>query len=118
MQQKLVRAVKPRAVISLTTGAEEYTIELRDGHAYTKPGAAEKFDALVETDPATFEAVQAGAPGIEAFLDGRLAVRKNLALALQLDALLDGPTDRRRGFAARRVTAAGIDTFFLEAGSG
>lgn len=118
MQQNRVRAVKPRAVISLTTGEAEYTIELRDGHAYTKPGAPERFDAFIETDPATFAAVQAGAPGIEAFLDGRLAVRKNLALALQLDAVLDGPTDRRRGFAARRVTAEGVDTFYLEAGSG
>ncbi len=113
-----VRAVKPRAVISLTTGAEEYTIELRDGHAYPKPGAPARFDAYVETDPETFRSVQAGAPGIEAFLAGRLKVRKNLALALQLDAVLDGPTPERRGFAARRVTAAGVDTFFLEAGSG
>jgi len=118
MQQKRVRAVKPRAVISLTTGSEEYTIELRDGHAYPKPGAPAKYDAFVETDPETFEAVQTGAPGIEAFLDGRLRVRKNLALAMQLDALLAGPTARRRGFAARRVTAAGVDTFYLEVGSG
>jgi pimeloyl-ACP methyl ester carboxylesterase len=118
MQQKRVRAVKPRAVLSLTTGESEYTIELRDGRAYTKPGSPAKFDAFIETDPRTFAEVQAGAPGIEAFLDGRLAVRKNLALALQLDAVLDGPTDRRRGFAAHRVTAAGVDTFYLEAGSG
>src|SRR5437588_4228023 len=113
-----VRAVKPRAVISLSTGADEYTIQLRDGHAYTKQCTPETFDAYIETDPETFQAVLGGAPGIEAFLAGRLKVRKNLALALQLDALLDGPTERRRHFAARRVTAAGVDTFYLEAGQG
>ncbi|HEX6487531.1 MAG TPA: alpha/beta hydrolase [Candidatus Dormibacteraeota bacterium] len=121
MQQKRrskVRPVKPRATISLTTGAEEFTIALRNGHAYTKPGAPPHFDSLIETDPETFVGVLGGAPGIEAFLSGHLRVRKNLALALQLDALLEGPTERRRHFAARRVTAAGVDTFFLEAGSG
>src|SRR5579862_6686717 len=121
MQQRRgtkIRPVKPRAVISLSTGSEEYTIQLRDGHAYPEPGAPAKYDAFIETDPATFAAVQDGAPGIEAFLQGKLRVRKNLALALQLDAVLEGPTARRRGFAAERVTAAGVDTFFLEAGSG
>jgi pimeloyl-ACP methyl ester carboxylesterase len=117
-RRRSVRPVKPRAVISLSTGAEEYTIQLRDGHAYPESGAPSRCDAFIETDPETYRAVQEGAPGIEAFLEGRLRVRKNLALALQLDAVLDGPTARRRGFAARRVTAAGVDTFTIEAGSG
>ena len=113
-----VRPVKAKGVISVSTGRDEFTIKLQGGRADVRQGAPKRFDAFIETDPETFEAVQAGSPGIEAFLDGRLRVRKNLALALQLDAVLDGPDRGRRGFGAHRVTVAGVDTFFLEAGSG
>src|SRR5690349_6802962 len=115
---KKIRPVAPRGVISLGTGAAEYTIKLADGRADVRPGQPSRFDCRVDTDPETFEAVLAGAPGIEAFLDGKLRVHKNLAMALQLDSVLDGPDRRRRGFAARRVTAAGVDTLYLEAGRG
>ena len=113
-----MKPVRPQAVISVTTGREEFTIRMRDGRADVEPGHPAKFDAYIETDPEAFAAVRAGAPGIQAFLDGRLRVRKNLALALQLDAVLDGPAEGRRGFAAHRVEAAGVDTFYLEAGRG
>lgn len=112
------RDVRPRATVSLTTGADEYTIALKDGRALVKPGRPAAFDCRIETNPTTFSAVQAGAPGVEAFLAGRLVVHRNLALALQLDALLGRPGRQRRGFKARRVQAAGVDTFYLEAGSG
>lgn len=116
--QQRPQDVRPRATVSVTTGAGEFTIELQGGKAEVRPGRAARFDCRIETDPATFAAVQAGAPGVQAFLDGRLVVRKNLSLALQLDALLDGPARDRRGFKARHVFAAGVDTFYLEAGRG
>lgn len=108
----------PKATISLGTGDDEFTIDLNGGSAEVEPGRPRRFDCRIETDRETFEAVLAGAPGVEAFLQGRLRVRKNLSLALQLDAVLDGPDRRRRGFNAGRVTADGVDTFFLEAGHG
>jgi pimeloyl-ACP methyl ester carboxylesterase len=71
---------------------------------------------------------------VQAFLDGNLTVRGNLALALQLDGLFDadataptaptaptagptaGPTAASARTYTRTVQAGGIDTFYLEAG--
>ncbi|MDQ2726997.1 MAG: alpha/beta fold hydrolase [Actinomycetota bacterium] len=66
--------------------------------------------------------------GVEAFLDGTLSVRGNLALALELDGLLEHPAPGLRGPAgsddrpdrftrAGNTVAAGVRTFHLEAGS-
>jgi pimeloyl-ACP methyl ester carboxylesterase len=117
LQQK-PRAVEPDAKVAVVAGADEFTIELHAGRAEVRPGRPARFDCLIETDEATFAAVRAGAPGVEAFLGGKLAVHKNLALALQLDAVLDGPARGRRGFKAMHVEAAGVDTFYMEAGRG
>ncbi|HKT83204.1 MAG TPA: alpha/beta fold hydrolase [Solirubrobacterales bacterium] len=114
-----IRPVKPKGLIWLTADRAEFTVEMRDGRATVEPGKPGRYDSRVETDRSTFEAILGGAPGIEAFLSGRLRVRKNLALALQLDAVLGGrPGPERRGFRAHRTTAAGVDTFFIDAGQG
>jgi pimeloyl-ACP methyl ester carboxylesterase len=71
------------------------------------------------TDVATITEVLEGTrSGVEAFLEGHLRVRGNLALSLRLDSLFDG---RRRPAHFPRAAIAsvwGIPTFYLEAGRG
>jgi pimeloyl-ACP methyl ester carboxylesterase len=69
--------------------------------------------------PDLLEAVIKGsASGVEAFLDGRLRVRGNIALSLQVEGLFATRARPRRFPRAEMVNAGGIDTFYLEAGSG
>src|ERR1700736_1244631 len=70
-------------------------------------------------EPDLLEAVIKGsASGVEAFLDGRLRVRGNIALSLQVEGLFATRARPRRFPRAEMVRAGGIDTFYLEAGSG
>jgi pimeloyl-ACP methyl ester carboxylesterase len=55
--------------------------------------------------------------GVEAFLEGRLQLRGHLALALELDDLLPPARRDLRAPRCHRVKAAGLETFYLEAGS-
>jgi pimeloyl-ACP methyl ester carboxylesterase len=97
-----------------------WTVHAASGGALSlEPGAARNACTRVAGDPLTLTAVIRGHLGAtDAFLRGRLRVRGNLALALKLDGLFERrqrPSDRIR---PRRAKAAGIDTFYLEAGSG
>jgi pimeloyl-ACP methyl ester carboxylesterase len=70
-------------------------------------------------EPDLLEAVIKGsASGVEAFLDGRLRVRGNIALSLQVEGLFATRARPRLFPRAEMVSAGGIDTFYLEAGSG
>jgi pimeloyl-ACP methyl ester carboxylesterase/putative sterol carrier protein len=69
-------------------------------------------------DAQTLVALLEGAlSGVDAFLSGRLRIRGNMALALQLEGF-DHPAKPLRFPRAKRVQARGIDTFYLEAGHG
>jgi pimeloyl-ACP methyl ester carboxylesterase len=54
--------------------------------------------------------------GVQAFLDGRLFLRGNIALALELDDLLPPATRDPRAPRCHRVVADGLQSFYLEAG--
>jgi pimeloyl-ACP methyl ester carboxylesterase len=56
--------------------------------------------------------------GVSAWLQGDLAMRGNIGLALKLEGLLRGPKRPVNFPKPGRVYAAGIDTFYLEAGEG
>lgn len=56
--------------------------------------------------------------GLEAFLQQKIRVTGSLALALQLETLFGNGRHPERYARSRRVMAAGIDTFYLECGSG
>lgn len=98
---------------------QPWTVRIDRGKFTLKAGQARDADAVIASDPLTLASIVRGKrSGIEPYLRGRLRVRGNLSLALKLDALFDRrdrPTDRVK---PGRVTAAGIDTFYLEAGSG
>jgi pimeloyl-ACP methyl ester carboxylesterase len=108
------------ATLSLEAGdGLAWTIRLADERMTVERGLPEDPSVRVLAGPGTLAAVAEGRrSGIEAFLRGELAVRGNLALALRLDALLRGDRQPRRWPRVERTRAGGIDTAYLEAGSG
>jgi pimeloyl-ACP methyl ester carboxylesterase len=73
----------------------------------------------VEGDPKVVAGILHGdRSGLEAFLQQKIQVTGSLALALQLETLFGNGRHPARYARSNRVQAAGIDTFFLECGSG
>ena len=106
--------------IAIETGRLSWTAWIDGNHAHVQPGRADRAPAAtIYTDARTFAALQNGTQsGIDGFLRGRLTVRGNLALALRLETMLD-PADGAGGFLKSGFKRAfGVDTFYLEAGSG
>lgn len=118
-----------RADVVLDGGAgDACTLRIRNGVVDVRAGAEARPTTVITSDAATLHQVADGArSGVEAFLDGTLSVRGNLALALELDGLLDHPAPSARGpvgldrrpdrfTRASNTHAAGVRTFHLEAG--
>jgi pimeloyl-ACP methyl ester carboxylesterase len=108
------------AVVELDAGdGGRWTLRLGDGRMEVAAGAPEAPDARIETDPATVAGIVEGArSGVEAFLEGDLRVRGNLALALRMDAMLGPEQGDPRWPRFGSVRAAGTTTAYLEAGEG
>jgi pimeloyl-ACP methyl ester carboxylesterase/predicted lipid carrier protein YhbT len=115
-------AQRPACVVLDDGTGDAWTVRIADGRLSVSGGRARDADTTITSDPLTLVGIVRGKrSGLEAFLRGRLRVRGNLSLALALDGLFDRrtlPTRRSERARARRVTAAGIDTFYLDAGSG
>ena len=96
-----------------------FTISVRSGSVKISEGRAGRATTTVYTDARTLaEVLEGERSGIETWLKGYLEVRGSIAHAMKLEALLD-VTHRPRYFPRpARVTAHGIDTFYLEAGQG
>ena len=96
-----------------------WSVRLDRGRMAFRTDPVEKADTRIFTDPSPLAAIVDGREsGVKAFLDGRLRVRGNLALSLRLDGLFDGVERPPRFPRAGTVTAAGVRTFYLEAGAG
>jgi pimeloyl-ACP methyl ester carboxylesterase len=97
------------------TGA--WTVELRKGRSSLSTGRARGADSTVFADAGTLAAVLEGSlTGLQAFLEGRLTMRGNIALVLEVDDLLPPPSRDPRAPRCHRVMADGVRTFYLEAG--
>ncbi len=96
-----------------------WTARLSDGRMELEPGPPSDPAVRILTDPATLSAVTLGKQaGVEAFLDGRLRARGNLALALRLGSIFAPEGRDRRWPRWGRVQAGGVGTSYLEAGRG
>jgi pimeloyl-ACP methyl ester carboxylesterase len=94
------------------------TIVLWDGRVSAHEGRTERPVTRIRGDLQTLTAVVEGRlPGVQAFLEDRILVTGNLALALQLDGLFETP-ERRRGRSTRAgvVQVGKVRTAYLEAG--
>jgi pimeloyl-ACP methyl ester carboxylesterase len=99
-------------------GMANWTVEIDRGRSLARRGGPTNPNATVRAPLHVLTDVVSGKrSGIEAFLAGDLTVRGNLALVLQLDGLFPS-TDQSDHFRTltRSTTAAGIETFYLEAG--
>jgi pimeloyl-ACP methyl ester carboxylesterase len=120
---RAARATPPpglRASVELNAGDElVWTARLDDGRMELLSGPPSDPTVRILTDPETMSAVARGArSGVEAFLDGRLRARGNLALSLRLGSILAPERKTRRWPTWGRVQAGGIGTSYLEAGTG
>ncbi|MDT4911659.1 MAG: hypothetical protein QOC66_787 [Pseudonocardiales bacterium] len=98
-------------------GMANWTVDIEDGRASARRGGPARPTTTVRaTVPVLTEVVSGERSGVQAFLDGALTVRGNLALALQLDGLFPGEAADDTRTQTRTVRAGGLDTFYLESG--
>jgi pimeloyl-ACP methyl ester carboxylesterase/predicted lipid carrier protein YhbT len=116
--KSIVHDLDTAVVLDDGTGSY-WTVRLDRGRFAVSTGRAKDAETTITSDPLTLVGIVKGKrSGIEAFLRGRLSVRGNLSLALKLDGVFDRrerPSSRPR---PGHVVANGIDTFYLDAGSG
>ena len=118
----LPRASEIKARIVFDTGrgpGAVWTIHFRAGNVSLSRGRASRATSTLFADrETTIELLEGKIAGVEAFLGGRLFVRGNLALLLELDDLLLHPLENDpRAPRCRRVMAGGVASFYLEAGT-
>lgn len=111
------RAALRRARIAFETDAGAWTIDLREGRTSLTNRRKRNAAVTIYSDPVTVADVLEGrTAGVQAFLEHRLTMRGNIALALELDDLLPPPRRDPRAPRCHRVKADGVTSFYLEAG--
>jgi pimeloyl-ACP methyl ester carboxylesterase len=105
------------ATVVFDAGHSHWTVQLDRGRGRVRRGAATRPTLVVRGTADVLADVVAGrTSGVQAFLDGQVTVRGDLGLSLELDGLF-GQDDRPVTFPrARRATALGVPTAYLEAG--
>jgi pimeloyl-ACP methyl ester carboxylesterase len=98
-------------------GLANWTVHIENGRASARRGGPSNPTTTVRAPlPVLTEVVSGERSGVQAFLDGALTVRGNLALSLQLDGLFPGDVADDTRTYTRSVRAGGLETFYLEAG--
>ncbi len=112
------RAAGRKARILFDAGeGGRFTVEIRRGAVRLLPGQVGRPTSTVFGDTETLVRVLDGSlAGIEAFLEGRLALRGNVALALELDDLLRPVQPHPRTPRVHRREVDGLESFYVEAG--
>lgn len=95
-----------------------WTVTLANGRGTVRRGSAADPTLVISGTAGVLADIAAGREsGVQAFLDGRVICRGDLALSLQLDGLWEQDADRPDRFPrALEVTAMGVRTAYLEAG--
>src|SRR6185295_16734100 len=108
-----------RASVVFDIGRLAWSLLIDGEHLTVVPGRTGRFDAEIRADAETLAALIEGQiSGADAFLDGRLAIRGSIALAMKLEAE-DEAVPRPLEFARPRwVRAGSLDTLYLEPGTG
>jgi pimeloyl-ACP methyl ester carboxylesterase len=107
------------AVVVFDAGeAGVWTVTLDQGRGRVRRGTADGASLTVQAPAAVLADVVCGrTSGVQAFLDGRLTVRGDLALSLQLDGVWAHETERPESWPrALETVAMGVRTSYLEAG--
>jgi pimeloyl-ACP methyl ester carboxylesterase/putative sterol carrier protein len=107
------------ATVVFDAGHSHWTVELDRGRGRVRRGAARMPTLVVRGTPEVLAEVISGqASGVNAFLEGRITVRGDLGLSLQMDGMFDhGGAGRPVSHpVAREVVAMGVRTAYLEAG--
>jgi pimeloyl-ACP methyl ester carboxylesterase len=107
-----------RASLTFSAGGiATWTVDIERGRTGVRRGGPARPTTTVRASLSTLtEVISGDRSGVQAFLDGELTVRGNLALALQLDGLFDRAAGDHDRTYTRAVRAGGIETFYLEAG--
>ena len=122
LRRDLVGTVLGRStgrIVLDATDSGVWTVDLGNGRAQARRGSAADATLVVRGSAAVLAGiVSGGESGVHAFLDGRLIVRGDLSLSLQLDSLFSQDVDRPAHHPiARKVGAMGVRTAYLESGS-
>jgi pimeloyl-ACP methyl ester carboxylesterase len=106
-----------RATVLLDAGGSGvWSVDVEGGRGRARRGTSEAPTLTVRASADVLAQIVGGElSGVQAFLDGRVAVRGDLALALQLNGLFGGVTDPTAP-RWKETTALGVRTAFLEAG--
>ncbi|MGI8609882.1 MAG: alpha/beta fold hydrolase [Candidatus Dormibacteria bacterium] len=105
----------PRVALRMD-GPDAWSVEIEQGRVGLL-GA--RSNTRIYGRPEVLEAIIKGtASGVEAFLKGDIRVRGNIAMSLQIEGLFASRRRSKRFPTPAMVRARGVDTFYLEAGSG
>ena len=113
-----VLARRTATVVLDTGGGGTWTVDIAKGRGRARRGSAPSPTLTVTAPPDVLaDVVTARISGVDAFLQGTLTVRGDLALALQLDGLFAGDEDRPYTHPrALETRAMGVRALYLEAG--